>query len=190
MFAFSRIPILSPEGKRKRAARDFFLAVNVFDVILLSLLAVFSAIGVWRGFVRELVSFATWVVAGFGAWMFAGRLAAVLESLTRESELRQMLAFAVIFVTVFVIGMAIGLVLHKFVNRSAALRSVNRVAGGALGLARGTAIVVILFLLAGLTSFPQRPWWREAVLAPAFERAAAFASRYLPQDVARHLRYG
>jgi membrane protein required for colicin V production len=164
--------------------------VNVFDVILILLLALFTGIGVWRGLVRELVSFVTWVVAGIGAWMFAGRLASAFESLTRESELQQMLAFAVIFVAVFVIGTAIGLVLHKLVNRSAALRSVNRVTGGALGLVRGSAIVVIFFLLAGLTSFPQRPWWREAALAPAFERAAAFASHYLPPDVARHVRYG
>ncbi len=164
--------------------------MNVFDVILLLLLAVFTGIGVWRGFVRELVSFLTWVAACIAAWMFADRLASVFESLTHESELRRILAFAAVFVTVFVSGMAIGLVLHKLVNRSAGLRSVNRITGAAVGLARGVAIVVILFLLAGLTSFPQRPWWREAALAPAFERAATFASRYLPQDVARHVRYG
>lgn len=144
----------------------------------------------WRGLVRELVSLITWAVAGFGAWIFAGRFASAFESLTRERELQQMLAFAAIFAAIFLSGTVIGLVLHKFVNRSAALRAVNRVTGGALGLTRGVAIVVILFLLAGLTSFPQRSWWREAALAPAFERAAAFASRYLPQDVARHVRYG
>ena len=164
--------------------------MNGFDVILLLLLAVFAGLGAWRGFVRELVSFVTWVAACVGAWIFADRLAPVFESLAHERELRQMLAFASIFVAVFMCGMATGLILYKLVNRSTGLRSVNRVTGAALGLARGAAIVVILFLLAGLTSFPQRPWWRAAALAPVFERAATLASQYLPQDIARHVRYG
>ncbi len=164
--------------------------MNVFDVILLLVLALFTSIGSWRGFVRELVSFITWIVAGVAAWMLSGPLASLFERVARENELRQMLAFVVVFIAVFAIGMATGFVLHKFVSRSAGLRTVNRVAGGAVGFMRGAVIVVIVFLLAGLTSFPQRPWWREAALALPFERAATFAARYLPSDVARHVRYG
>jgi len=164
--------------------------VNVFDIILILLLAVFTGVGVWRGFVRELVSFITWIVACVAAWMFSGRLASLFESVAREGELRQMLAFITVFAAVFVIGIAIGYLLNKVVNRYAGLRTFNRVSGGAVGMLRGVALVVILFLLAGLTSFPQRSWWKDAALAPPFERAAAFATRYLPQDVARHVRYG
>ena len=109
--------------------------------------------------------------------------------MAHEAELRKKLAFVIIFVVVFVIGMVIGTLLHKFVNRSAGLRTANRVTGGAVGLVRGTVIMVVLVLLAGLTSFPQRPWWREAALVVPFERVATYATRYLPQDVARHVRY-
>lgn len=164
--------------------------MNAFDLTLLVVLALFVGIGAWRGLVRELVSFITWLLACVLAWTFSGRLASMFESLTPEGALQQMLAFVVVFVTVFVIGTVTGLVLHKFVNRSAGLRTINRVTGGIIGFVRGAVIVIVLFLLAGLTSFPQRPWWREAALAPPFERAATFATRYLPQDVARHVRYG
>ncbi len=166
-----------------------FFGVSTFDITLVVLILLFTAIGAWRGFVRELVSLITWIVASVTAWMFADRLAGVFEKLTQEGALRQMLAFALIFIVIFIIGILVGLGLHKLVSKSASLRAVNRVTGAALGMARGGVIVVIVFLLAGLTSFPQRPWWRESVLTPPFERAAIYAARYLPRDVARHVRY-
>ncbi len=164
--------------------------MNAFDISLLLVLAVFVGIGVWRGFVRELISVITWIAAGFAAWTFSERLAPMFNSFAKENAVRQMLAFAVVFLAVFIVGTVIGALLHKFVNRSASLRIANRVTGGLVGLVRGVAIVVIIFLIAGVTSFPQRAWWRDAALAPPFERAAAFAARYLPPDVARHVRYG
>jgi membrane protein required for colicin V production len=166
------------------------VGVNIFDVALLLVLALFVGIGVWRGLVRELVSFLTWIGAALAAWAFADDLAGQFKTLTQEDALRQMLAFVIIFLCVFIVGALIGLTLHKFVNRSSGLRFVNRVVGGALGLARGVAVVVIVFLLAGLTAFPQHAWWRAALLTPAFERAASYAAQYLPPDIARHVRYG
>lgn len=164
--------------------------MNAFDLVLLLLLILFVAIGAWRGFVRELTSFVTWIGAAIVAWVFAADLAAHITFAASDEALRQLLAFAAIFVAAYIAGMLGGRALHRFVSRSAGLRTANSVVGGALGFARGAAIVVIVFLLAGLTAFPQRPWWREATLAPTFERAAVFAARYLPADVARHLRYG
>lgn len=163
--------------------------MNLFDIGLILTLVLFAVFGAWRGFVRELVSLLTWAAAAVAAWAFADDVAALFKSVTQEAALRQTLAFVVIFVAVFIVGMIISYVLHRFVNRSAGLRSANRITGGMLGVVRGAAVVVAVFLLAGLTSFPQRTWWREAALAPVFERAAVFATQYLPPDVARHVRY-
>src|SRR5437868_3121608 len=62
----------------RRCARSTF-TLNVFDVILLLVLVLFTSIGTWRGFVRELVSFITWIVAGMAAWMLSGPLAPLFE---------------------------------------------------------------------------------------------------------------
>jgi len=164
--------------------------VNIFDLVLVLVLAVFAAFGVLRGLVRELFSFITWIGAALAAWVFADDAAPVWATLIPEPQLRQIAGFVIVFVLVFIAGALIGLALDKLVNRSAGLRVVNRTFGGALGLVRGAAVIVILFLLAGLTAFPQRNWWREAMLTPAFERVAIYAAQFLPPDVARHVRYG
>jgi membrane protein required for colicin V production len=162
----------------------------MFDIVLLLVLLVFTAFGVLRGMVRELFSFVTWIGSALAAWALAEDVAPLYTTFISEAELRQMAAFATVFVIAFIVGTLIGLALDKLVNRSAGLRVVNRTFGGALGLVRGAAVVVVLFLLAGLTAIPQRNWWREAVLTPAFERVAVYAVRFLPPDVARHVRYG
>jgi membrane protein required for colicin V production len=164
--------------------------VNLFDVVLILLFLVFAVIGVWRGLVRELVSLLTWAAAAAAAWFFAADVAVLFKNVTADIALRQTLGFVVIFVTVFIVGTALGFVLHRVVNRSAGFRTVNRAAGAVIGIVRGAVIVVLVFLLAGLTSVPKQPWWKEATLAPLFERAALFATQYLPPDVARHVRYG
>jgi membrane protein required for colicin V production len=164
--------------------------MNALDIAIAALLLAFAALGAWRGFVRELVSLVTWVAACLGAWAFADSLASVFDGITQEPALRQVIAFVVIFIGVFAVGLATGLLLHRFVNRNAGLRLPNRFLGGVVGLTRGAVLVVALFLLAGLTSFPQRDWWREAALSPVFQRAALAAAHYIPRDVARHIRYG
>lgn len=166
------------------------MPLNGFDLSLLALLLVFAGIGAWRGLVREAVSLATWVLASLLSWLYAADLARVFDGLTSDPPLRQVLAFAVIFAVVFIVGAVAGVLLHRFLLRNATFRVANRIFGGFIGLARGTAVILIVFLLAGLTNYPQRPWWRAALLAPWFERVALYASGYIPPDVARHIRYG
>jgi len=164
--------------------------MNNFDLIILGLLLVFSAIGAWRGFIREFISAITWLSACVLAWLFAGQFAALFGSWVSEPELRQVLAFALIFVAVFVLGLIVSWLIHKYIPLKGGFRIVNTSLGGLIGALRGAVIVIVVFLAAGLTSFPQRNWWRESSFTPYFERAAVYVSSYIPRDIARHIRYG
>jgi membrane protein required for colicin V production len=103
---------------------------------------------------------------------------------------RQVLAFFVLFVAAFLAGTVAAVLVNKFVLKQEAVRVPNMLLGGVLGAARGGFILVILFMLAGLTAVPRASWWQESLLAPYVQRAAVFASAYIPRDVARHIRYG
>ncbi len=164
--------------------------MNAFDFLLLLILAVSAMFGAWRGFVREVLSLAAGVAAAVIAWMFADDFGAFFTSLSNEPALRQALAFVLLFVGVLVAGAVISFLVHRMLVKGEFARWPNRMLGGLLGLGRGALIVTVAFLLAGLTALPQQSWWRRAALSPYFERAALFASGYLPPDVARHIRYG
>jgi membrane protein required for colicin V production len=164
--------------------------MNGFDIALLVVLFGSAAFGAWRGFVREVLSLLSWVLAAILAWSFADDVGGFFTSLGGEPALRQALAFVLLFITVLIIGAIISFVVHRAFVKGDFARWPNRLLGAAFGIGRGVVILTIVFLLAGLTALPQRSWWRDAALSPYFERVARFASSYLPSDVARHIRYG
>jgi membrane protein required for colicin V production len=164
--------------------------MNSFDLIILAVVLVFTAIGAWRGLVREIITVLTWVLSCLLAWFFAGTFSGLFEGMLDDPTLRQLLAFVLIFIVVFVLGMVASWFIHKHLSGKRGFRNANIALGGVIGAARGSVIVIAVFLVAGLTSFPQRPWWREASFTPFFEHAAAYVAGYMPRDVARSIRYG
>lgn len=164
--------------------------MNAFDVVLLLVLSIFGAVGVLRGFVRTVFFLANWVVASAVAWFFAAPVSDALEKTVDEPMARTLVAFVVVFLVVFLIGIVAASFFHRVVESKAILVFSNRLLGGVAGVTVGIAVVVLVFLVAGLTSLPQSSWWRHASLAPFFESIATSVGDFLPTDIARHIRYG
>lgn len=164
--------------------------MNGFDLIILAVMLVFIVVGIWRGLVHEIITALSWVVSCVVAWWFAGTVSGIFRGMVDDSSLRLLLAFALIFFVVFMLGMVVSWFVHKHLPGKRGFRIANRALGGVIGAARGAVVVIAVFLIAGLTSFPRHSWWREASFAPFFERAAVYVARYLPDDVARSIRYG
>lgn len=163
--------------------------MNAFDYLLIAVLVAFAVTGALRGFVLEVLSLILWPLAAFIAWLLADQIAASFTGMISDPSLRMVAAFVVVFLVVFVIGTIAIFLVHRVLPLRGALRTPNVVLGGAVGFVRGGIIIVIVFLVAGITSLPQRPWWRESMLTPYFQDVALTASAYLPRDVARHIRY-
>jgi membrane protein required for colicin V production len=164
--------------------------MNSFDLLILATLALFTALGAWRGLLSEVISLLTWVLACVLAWFYAAPVSRLLRGMVEDEALRQLLAFVLIFAAVFVLGLVTSWLLHKHFPLKRGFRLANTVLGGLVGAARGGVIVIAVFLVAGLTSIPQRAWWRDAAFSPFFERAAIYVAGYIPRDIAQHIRYG
>ncbi len=164
--------------------------MNYFDIAILAVLLVFAGIGAWRGFVREILSLVTWGASIVVGWLFASDIARFFEGLFSDEVVRRVLGFVVLFAAVFLTGMLITFLVNRYLLKKKEFRFVNAAFGGLFGAVRGVIVVTLVFMLAGLTSFPRSGWWHEAALSPYFERAALFAAGYIPRDIARHIRYG
>lgn len=163
--------------------------MNSFDYLMIVVLVAFIITGALRGFVLELLSLVLWPLAAFVAWLFADQGAVYFKSLVSDPQLRVVAAFVSVFLVVFIIGSIIVYLIHKALPLRGMFRKPNVVLGGLVGFVRGAIVILIVFLVAGITSLPQRPWWREAFLAPYFQQAAVAVSVYLPRDISRHIRY-
>lgn len=164
--------------------------MNAFDGAMVVVLVAFALIGALRGFVLEVLSLFLWPAAALAAWLLADQVAVLFEAFIGEATLRLVAAFVVVFLIAFVVGTVVVYLVNRLLPLRGVLRKPNALLGGMAGLLRGAVIIVIVFLLAGITPLPQRDWWRESRLAPYFQQAALTASAYLPRDIARHVRFG
>ena len=73
--------------------------------------------------------------------------------------------------------------------KSAGLGLEDRLLGSVFGFARGLLVVMVVVLLAGLTSLPRQAVWRNAVLSDPLEAFAGQVKAWLPTDLAQRITY-
>lgn len=163
--------------------------MNGVDYFVLGVMALSIAVGAWRGAIREVLHLAGWFAAFGLAYAFAGSLAAQFADWMSEPAYRVVLAWLAIFFGVLVAASLVASLLTEVV-RKVGLDGLNRVAGGAIGLARGALVLLVLTLIAGMTKFPQSAWWLQATSAPLLERIALHVRPLLPESLASRISFG
>ena len=163
--------------------------MNLLDWILAVVFMVFVALGFRRGFLKEILSLAAWLVAAVLAWLFAADVGPLFSVWLRDPAARTGAGFVATFVVVFLIMTVLGIFLRRWLLVRPWTRFVNYLLGGFTGAGRGLLVLVVFTLLAGLTSAPRQPWWRESLFMPTLQEVALEAGGYLPRDVLRYISY-
>jgi len=161
--------------------------MNWADYCIVIALALSVLMGLWRGFIGEVIALACWVLAFWVAWTFGAQLAAQFTSITLPSA-RLLLGYAICFIGVLIAGALVGFLMRKLVATSG-LSGSDRMLGMLFGLLRGLAIVTIAVLILKFTPLPQDPWWKESKLLPTFENAAQWLTTKLPPEVTHYLDF-
>jgi membrane protein required for colicin V production len=159
------------------------------DYAVLAIIGVSILLSVIHGFVRELLSLSAWVVAFLVAQYFAGEVAALLPAAIPHESLRLLAGFLIIFLSVLLAATLLAIAVSSLIKR-AGLGATDRMLGAVFGLVRGVAVVMVVVLLAGLTSLPQTPAWRHAMTSAPLEALANTIKVWLPADLSKHINYG
>ncbi len=157
------------------------------DYVLIGIIAVSTLISLLRGFLREILSLVTWILAGALALMFTPQMASLLESTIEIPALRAVVAFVVLFVVVLILGGVVSYLINQVVKKNG-LSGADRVLGLIFGLARGLVIVVVLVFLVGLTPMAQDEWWSGSMLVDALSRTTGWLERFLPDELLNRAR--
>ena len=155
------------------------------DFAILAIILLSALISLLRGFVKESISLATWILALWVSVTFHGKLATLLPESVHNEQLRAAVAFAALFLMTLLVGGLANFLLSTFVSRSG-LSGTDRALGMVFGVLRGVVVVAVLVLLAGLTPITQDGWWQEAYLVQYFETVAVWIKDYLPDDISRN----
>lgn len=162
--------------------------MNWLDLVIIGIIFLSSIISVMRGFIREVLSLVSWVVAIWVALIFYANLASLLVPYIETHTFRLAIAFFVLFVVTLILGALVNHLISQLVEKTG-LTGTDRALGVIFGLIRGVAIVTILVMMAGLTPMPSDAWWQNALLIDHFEQLAVWFTGLLPADIADHINF-
>lgn len=144
------------------------------------------ALGVWRGFVYEVLSVLNWLLALVLAQWLGDDLGRHLPIGGDSETLRHIAGFVLIFVVSVFLGGLVVWGVPKLLER-AGLRPVDRVLGGVFGVVR--AVIVVLALTVGMLMTPlkNQGWWRDSLVADTSVWTLKKLKPVLPAHVGKYL---
>jgi membrane protein required for colicin V production len=158
------------------------------DAVVAAVLISSIIISVIRGLVREILSVLGWIAAFVVANRFAENLAVMLPAAVPGVTVRLITAFAILFIGTLIIAALVSAAIGMLLKASGLVLA-DRGLGGLFGLARGVLIILTAVILAGLTTLPRQPYWRESFSAPLAEQAVRSIKPLLPDAWAEHVHY-
>lgn len=158
------------------------------DFTIVGIIVLSALISLFRGFVKEAFSLVVWISAFWLSWALFRDLSAYLVQWISLPSARLGVSFAAIMISVLIVGGIFSFILSQIVEHTG-LSGTDRLLGVVFGIARGAIIVAIIILLAGLTAFPQDPWWQESRLIVYFQEISLWLKSLLPEDIASYFSY-
>ena len=159
-----------------------------FDYAVLVIVGVSIIISMMRGAVRELLSIAGWLGAFYVAKTYATMLMPVLPQDIPTEQLRLLAAFVILFLAVLLIVNLLAIALSGLIKKIG-LGWLNRFFGAFFGFIKGLLIVSVLVFLAGFTNLPKDNRWTNAMFSSPLEALVKKGLQWLPQSVAKHVKY-
>lgn len=159
-----------------------------FDYAVLVIVGLSIILSVMRGLVREVLAILGWVAAIYVAKNYTSQLMPLMPPDIPTESLRVLAAFVVLFLATLLLSSLLAIALGA-IFKTLGLGMIDRLLGALFGLARGIIIVCVIVLLAGMTNIPTDARWRNAMFSAPLEAMVLGALPWLPEDIAKHIKY-
>jgi membrane protein required for colicin V production len=162
------------------------LQLGWVDLVLLAVFLLSVLIGLWRGFVFEIVSLMGWLVAFVIANSAGPFLADLIPLGDADGKLRLWAAYILVFVLVLLTCTLLARMLRALVAATP-LSFVDRLLGGVFGVARGMLILVVVGTLVTLSPYAGSSTWKTSHGALWLGLALEGLKPVLPQSLNVHI---
>ena len=154
-----------------------------FDWVIVAIFVLSILIGIFRGFIREALSLASWILAFWLALTFcvpAGDYIGQFISIPAEA-FRVSVGFAAVFIVTLFVFSIISFLINKLIANKA-IKGADRFLGLIFGAIRAVAVVVIIIIFFRGLGLDNNNWWKNSNLISHFVPAADYFEQLLPES--------
>lgn len=159
------------------------LSVTFIDFLIVLIIVVSAGYAAWRGFVSETLTIFEWVAAALACLYIGPYLIPMMRSLFSQPWLASLLAYASVFLAVFI---PFAFLSHRISQgvKNSPIGPLDRAAGVGFGILRGLAIVGLAYLaFTYFVPIPQHPrWLAEAELLPMVQNTSEVLLSIVPNQ--------
>src|SRR3954463_5333218 len=161
------------------------LSFTFLDALVVLIVLVSVIYATWRGFLWETLTIFAWVAAAFACLYFGPYVVPLMRSMVNEAWLASMLAYAAVFLAVFI---PLVFMSHRFSEsvKNSPIGPLDRAAGVAFGVVRGLVIVALAYLaftyFVPITNHPK--WVKDARLLPLVQSSTQVLLSVVPDHPA------
>ena len=159
--------------------------MNSTDYLVIAAIVLSAGVGAARGFLREAIAVAAWLIGLLIAWHFSDLIAPHLGGLLAQSDVRPWAARIIIMLLVLLFAAALGAVLGHFVRLSI-FSGMDRLLVFLFGLVRGLVLLGVFVILGQLLRLEGERWWAGSLLIPYGESMANGLRTLVGEERVRH----
>ena len=176
--------------------------LNYADVAICLIIFISVGIGIYKGFVKEILSLVSLILALILAFYLSDYPVQWLMPASQNwggewlginiegESIVFVVSFILIFIAALIAGNFLSNAISNLVSQSSILKGMNRILGAIFGLLRGALIVILLVIFAGLTKVSIYAWWQQSRLVPPFVDGAQRIVVMLPSQYSWHFDFG
>ncbi|MFM7698935.1 MAG: CvpA family protein [Limnohabitans sp.] len=158
--------------------------MNAVDWVLLGLMLLSAALGFWRGVVKEFFALLAWALGFVICSKYAFEWSRELPLPTWAQDMRQAVAWVLIFLCVILLMALIGSLLKQLLSL-AGLGLADRLLGMLFGLARAVIMWLAIAVLVGLTPWRHAQAWSSSQVAQVVHELLVYFKPVLPAPLER-----
>lgn len=155
------------------------MELNTADVLIISTILISTVIGIYRGFLRELLTVMVWLIAAVLAYIYGKAMGDYLVFF-ENAAVKEALGMFIVFIAVVLVGMVVKIIVAK-AGKIPGITTIDRIIGALFGVIRG-CVLVVLVLLVSSNNIEKQDWYKKSILLPRFAKAADATSKATPES--------
>lgn len=158
------------------------MPLTILDIIVIVVVLISATLAMVRGFVREVLSVASWVAAVAAAYYFHEFLTPLVRNYVESDTVSRIIAASIIFFIALIVASYLTTRVADFVIDSR-VGAIDRILGFFFGAARGVLLMVIALWFFNFLSPTPPAWVADARTKPILDDLGQQLVAALPEDM-------